>query len=285
LAEEVEVKHGNLALLGLVGALSGACTATVSEVDIVIADFGDSSTVSDAGIGSDAPDTSVRPPLGDVPPIDVDVPERLETATFASGWFWGPDSQFGSLPGVYRTRVGYAGGTTDNPTYRSIGDHTETYQVDFDPEIISYQELLTIYWESHNPTVSGYSRQYRNAILYHDEEQRELAEVSRGETALARGGVRIVTAIEPLGTFTRAENYHQKYSLRHTSLVYEELRAYYPNERDFIDSTSAARLNGYAGGNGTAVRLEEELHLFGLSEPAEEVLRERVRSLDPTCGG
>jgi len=74
-----------------------------------------------------------------------------ETATFALGCFWGPDASFGALEGVVRTRVGYAGGTTEGPTYKMIGDHTETIEIDYDPAVISYRELLEIFFDSHNP--------------------------------------------------------------------------------------------------------------------------------------
>jgi hypothetical protein len=72
-----------------------------------------------------------------IPPIDLSVPARIETATFALGWFWGPDSRFGSIKGVIRTRVGYTGGKKKNPTYHSLGDHSESIQIDYDPSMIS----------------------------------------------------------------------------------------------------------------------------------------------------
>ena len=82
-----------------------------------------------------------------------------ETATFALGCFWGPDASFGALEGVVRTRVGYAGGDKVNPTYKMIGDHTETIEIDYDPEVISYTELLEIFFASHDPYRAAYSRQ------------------------------------------------------------------------------------------------------------------------------
>ena len=80
---------------------------------------------------------------------------------------------------MVRTRVGYAGGTKENPTYTSLGDHSEAIRIDYDPTRISYAELLEIFWQSHNCTSRAYSRQYMSIILYHDEEQRKLAEESR----------------------------------------------------------------------------------------------------------
>ena len=92
-------------------------------------------------------------PNPSIPPIDAAAPAKTETATYAMGCFWGPDSLFGSLDGVIRTRVGYAGGTTESPTYHNIGDHTETIQIDYNPAKISYEQLLEIYWDNHNPAV------------------------------------------------------------------------------------------------------------------------------------
>ena len=86
----------------------------------------------------------------EVPPIDLSVTMKIETATFALGWFWGPDSRFGSIDGVIRTRVGYAGGISNNPTYHNLGSHSETIQIDYDPTQISYNELLDVFWDSHN---------------------------------------------------------------------------------------------------------------------------------------
>ena len=93
-------------------------------------------------------------------PIDQKMKElQTKTATFALGCFWGPDAVFGILEGVVRTRVGYAGGTTENPTYDKIGNHTETIEIDYDPGVINYQKLLEIFFNSHNPYVKAYSIQ------------------------------------------------------------------------------------------------------------------------------
>ncbi len=184
---------------------------------------------------------------------------------------------------MIRTRVGYAGGTTADPTYHDLGDHTESVQIDFDPEVISFEELLTIFWASHDPTTNSRSRQYRNVLFVHSEEQRGAAEASRSALALELGKW-IETPIEPAGVFTRAEDYHQKYYLRHAGIVYEELAARYPEDRDLVDSTAAARLNGYLGGNGTLEQLEREAPLLGLSDEALAVVRERVEAMQLDCG-
>jgi peptide-methionine (S)-S-oxide reductase len=173
-----------------------------------------------------------------------------------------------------RTRVGYAGGTTDSPTYRRIGDHSETIQIDYDPQLISYAQLLEVFWDAHNPSTSSFSRQYRSAIFYHDETQRRLAEETKKQRQ--RQG-RIYTEIEPFSEFYLAEDYHQKYYLRSADVLMGELRSLFPGEREFVDSTTAARLNGYVGGFGTQDQLDGELESFGLSEQAEKYLRRRVR--------
>ena len=139
--------------------------------------------------------------------------------------------------------------------------------------MISYAELLDVFWSAHNPTTPSFSRQYRSAIFYSDEQQRQLAEQTKRRR---QSSGRIYTDIEPFSEFYLAENYHQKYYLRSVGALMEELRVLYPQERQFVDSTTAARLNGYVGGFGTLEQLEGELDSFGLSEQAEGYIRERV---------
>ena len=167
--------------------------------------------------------------------------------------------------------MGYAGGTTENPTYRNIGDHSEAVEISFDPEEISYEELLDIFWRSHNPTSRSYSRQYMSLILYHDGEQRIAAKRSleRREKEL---GQSVFTEIVPLDTFTEAEAYHQKYNLQNNRSLLRELKRYYSDFSDIVDSTAAARINGYLGRYGTPEELMDEIEEFGLSEEGEEEL-------------
>ena len=183
---------------------------------------------------------------------------------------------------MIRTRVGYAGGTTPSPTYRNIGDHTEVIQFDFDPTVITYRELLDVFWEHHTPTRSNLNRQYRNVVLVHNEEQREDAEAKLREMALEIED-RITTPIEMIGTFTRAEDYHQKYYLRAAGFIYDELRAFYPEELDFVDATSSSRINAYIGGYGTMALFEQERELLGLSDAALAIIHERVEQTDASC--
>jgi peptide-methionine (S)-S-oxide reductase len=176
---------------------------------------------------------------------------------------------------VIRTRVGYAGGEKENPTYERIGDHSETIQIDYDPEQITYEELLDVYWASHSPTSRPYSRQYASVIFYHNEEQRRLAEASRDRQE-GELGKPVYTEIVPYTEFYLAEGYHQKYQLRHDRDLMAEFRAIYPDETDFINSTAAARVNGYVAGNGTLAELEAIVADLGLSPQAQQKLLDRL---------
>ena len=165
---------------------------------------------------------------------------------------------------MIRTRVGYAGGTKENPTYRSLGDHSETIQIDYDPTQITYQQLLDLFWDSHNPTARPWSRQYASIIFYHSEEQRQLA-LETKEREAARHGSEILTEIVPFSNFYRAEDYHQKYRLRQVPRLIDAVQAIHPDADDWVDSTVAARVNGYLGGYGTLETVQSELENLGLS--------------------
>ena len=182
------------------------------------------------------------------------------------------------MPGVVRTRVGYAGGSKPRPTYRALGDHTETTQIEFDPERLAYEDLLAVFWDSHTPTRPPWSRQYASIIFYHDEEQRRLAEESKLKVEL-RLERRLYTDIVPASQFYRAEDYHQKYYLRGVPGVMHDFERIYPDAREFTDSTAAARANGYVGGYGTLDDLRAEEGDFGLSPEALAELESIVRQV------
>jgi peptide-methionine (S)-S-oxide reductase len=146
-------------------------------------------------------------------------------------------------------------------------------QIDYDPDLISFQELLEVFFSAHDPGARSFSRQYRSAIFFHDQQQERLAREMKNRLQKDRT---IYTDISPLGAFFMAENYHQKYYLRSTNVLMSELRAQYPQEAEFIDSTAAARLNGYVAGYGTREQLEQEIGNFRLSERAQLYLRDRV---------
>ena len=180
---------------------------------------------------------------------------------------------------MVRTRVGYTGGTSPEPTYRSLGDHAETIQIDFDPRRISYGELLEVFWSTHNPCARPsarpfarpWSRQYMSAIFYHDEEQARRAAATMKKIAVTRDA-KVHTLVARVGSFYPAEDYHQKYRLRqHPDLVAEYL-AVYPKLHEFVNSTAAARVNGYLGGHGSLADLENDLPRLGLSKSAARKL-------------
>ncbi len=178
---------------------------------------------------------------------------------------------------MIRTRVGYTGGETKDPTYDRLGDHTESFQVDFDPKAITYEELLRVFWNEHDPHSRCFSTQYKPAIFYANEEQRKLAERTAAEIAMKKGDVR--TEIVTLKTFYRAEDYHQKYYLRASTTLMDDYRRMFPSERAFVDSTSAARANGVFGRNGTKARFEKFVDRLGLGEASVKELRERAARL------
>ena len=140
-------------------------------------------------------------------------------ATFGAGCFWGVEAAFRQLGGVTHTRVGYTGGTLENPTYEDVCSHTtghaEVVEVTYDPERISYEELLEVFWRKHDPTQlnrQGWDvgDQYRSAVFFHDAEQQEGALKSKAREQANRSAP-IVTQIEPAETFYEAEDYHQQY--------------------------------------------------------------------------
>ncbi len=155
--------------------------------------------------------------------IQAPFPDGLERALFAMGCFWGAEKTFWQLPGVYSTAVGYAGGETANPSYKQVCSgntgHAEAVQVIFDPKRISYQELLRVFWESHDPTQgmrqgNDVGTQYRSAIYTFDEAQQQAAQDSRRsyQAALDRAHFgKITTEIRSAPPFYYAEDYHQQY--------------------------------------------------------------------------
>lgn len=178
---------------------------------------------------------------------------------------------------MLRTRVGYAGGTKANPAYRSMGDHTEAVSIDYDPSVISYEQLLRYFWSAHRCDRNNRSRQYMNAVFYHNAEQKELAEASRAEQA-ERSGIPITgveTRILPVRKFTYAENYHQKYVLGRYPDVRDFLTRTYPDAKSLADSAVATRLNAYLGSGMDKdwKRFLKELPEYGLPPDIEKQLR------------
>ena len=146
-------------------------------------------------------------------------------ATFGAGCFWHVEDLLGKTKGVKSTKVGYTGGQLPNPTYDEVctdrTGHAEAVEIEYEPDEISYEELLDVFWNNHNPTTLNHQGpdvgiQYRSAIFYHDDEQKDIAEKSK--QLLEKSGRHenpIVTQIVPALTFYKAEEYHQKYFKKH----------------------------------------------------------------------
>jgi peptide-methionine (S)-S-oxide reductase len=145
----------------------------------------------------------------------------MQKATFGAGCFWGVEAEYRQIQGVRATAVGYEGGTLDNPSYKDVCSnrtgHAEVVEVEFDPERVSYETLLKVFWENHDPTTLNrqgpdVGTQYRSVIFFHSPEQQAAAEASLSKLEQAHRFKRpIVTQIVPAETFYKAEDYHQQY--------------------------------------------------------------------------
>ena len=149
----------------------------------------------------------------------------MEKASFAAGCFWQVEETFRRVPGVVSTQVGYTGGETPNPTYRDVCSgstgHAETLEIEFDPAQVSYDQLLDVFWQVHDPTQLNLQgpdvgTQYRSAIFVHSPEQEAAAHASK-QAVQARSRKEIVTEIVPATQFHRAEEYHQRYMEKRTA--------------------------------------------------------------------
>ena len=144
-----------------------------------------------------------------------------EQTTFAAGCFWGVETAYQSVPGVLSTAVGFMGGDFENPTYEDVciknTNHAEVVHIEYDPDQVSYEQLLNIFWKTHNPTTLNrqgpdLGTQYRSAIFYHNDKQKQIALRSKKEqNSTDRFKGKIVTEITKASDFYRAEEYHQKY--------------------------------------------------------------------------
>lgn len=154
----------------------------------------------------------------------------LETATFGSGCFWCTEAIFLNVDGVVKVESGYTGGTVKNPTYKEVCSgltgHAEAIQLTYDPKKVSYEELLEIFWKTHDPTTlnrqgADEGTQYRSVIYYHNDEQKKLAEFYKKKLEDAKAfDSPIVTEISPASTFYKAEDYHQNYYALNSNAPY-----------------------------------------------------------------
>lgn len=153
--------------------------------------------------------------------------KNIKTTVFGMGCFWGAEEVFRKVKGVVSTEVGFMGGTIKNPTYgqvcRGKSGHIEVVKIDYDPEIISYDELLDLFWNNHNPTTPNkqgwdVGEQYSSSIFYFDDEQKLIAEKSL-EKMQENTDLKIVTIIKKAGSFYPAEEYHQKYFMKKNNSI------------------------------------------------------------------
>mgnify|MGYP001565283475 CR=1 FL=1 len=153
--------------------------------------------------------------------------DKMETATFAMGCFWKPQFIFSQVPGVKSTTVGYTGGKVNNPNYRQVCSdttgHAEAIEIVYDPKRISYNQLLEVFWNNHDPTQMNrqgpdVGTQYRSAIFYHDEEQKKVAEQSKQEIE-KKLKIKVVTEVIQADIFYKAEDYHQNYLTKNKGKV------------------------------------------------------------------
>lgn len=179
---------------------------------------------------------------------DQSTPDRAatNTATFGLGCFWGPDATFGAIDGVVRTRVGYAGGTSTDPTYHDIGDHSEVVQVDYDADRCSYRSLLAYAFHAHDQFRQPSKRQYHHLIGYHTTAQQATITEYLDATSFDRDD--IATRIEPLDSFTPAESYHQKYTLRSHRWAMDAFEDAGYAAEDLRESPAAALVNADLAG-------------------------------------
>jgi len=174
---------------------------------------------------------------------------------------------------VVRTRVGYAAGTTPDVNYKNIGDWMEAIQVDYDPSVVRYEDLLAIFFAEHDACEAPWKRQYASGVFFHDGEQERIAKAA---LAAFKGadGEKPVSEIGP-AKFVAAEDYHQKYYLRQTRPLGDALHKLFgASESAFRESTAVARVNGYLAGHGKLADLERELPALGLGEREKNLLLE-----------
>ncbi|KAJ9575903.1 hypothetical protein L9F63_007215 [Diploptera punctata] len=201
-----------------------------------------------------------------------EVKVSTKKAKFAIGCFWETDAIYGAQKGVIRTRVGYTGGKKIDPTYKDLGDHTETIEIEYDPSEVTYDELLDTFWKSHDPTAKQ-TLQYSSIIFYHDAEQKALAEKSLQEQS-KKTSKPIQTKILPITTFYDAEDYHQKYRLQQHPILMKAINL--ESGPKVKSSHVAAKLNGYVVGRGGVAQYDKEVKKFGLDENTVKYVRDLV---------
>jgi len=184
------------------------------------------------------------------------------------------EAEYGAIEGVIRTRVGYSGGKAVGPSYYEIKDHAETLQIEFDPSIVSYEELVRTFFRSCSDTTPR-GGQYRSAIFYHNPDQLEIAKRIKEEAEIKRK-TKLYASLEPVGNFYLAEDYHQKYYLQNKTKLMKLCGLDKLPIAEFIASPIASRLNGFIDGQGNLATLKKELPQYALSPVAIKELESEI---------
>lgn len=203
--------------------------------------------------------------------------EDYKTATFGLGWFWEPSARFAVIDGVFRTRVGYAGGSSINPSYTNLGLHTEVVEIDYDPEIISYSDLIDEFFDAHNETLRPYDQRVKSLVFYRDKDEFEIAKSKLEKIRVeAETGKSVYTELKEFSVFYIAEEKNQNRSLKTEISLYEEIKSKFGSEKKVLLSVLASKLNGVVYGYGSAEKAEEILSKSALSDQAIERVKEII---------
>lgn len=197
---------------------------------------------------------------------------ELQRAYFAMGCFWGSEAMLAGCPGVEFTQVGFSGGTTPDPSYSAIGDHVETVEVSYDPQKVTYSQLLDYFWRHHNAHAKPIFRQYASAVFTLEPAQTQVAKQLRDAKRSAQGEP-LLTAVRPLQKFYPAEMSHQKYYLQQDS----ELLGRLPRQGEQrLNTRLACKLNALLGSGGDQAALQSSLIELGLSNSTLDALFHRA---------
>lgn len=180
--------------------------------------------------------------------------------------------------GVIRTEVGYAGGDKVGPTYHDLGEHAEVLQIEFETSQLSFQELLTMFWASHDPTRDGRRSQYRSVLICEDAAQLAVANESRSKLE-GKLGRRVQTEVVSGEPFYPAEDYHQKWKLRRRTALYEDLAKSFDTEESLLRSFAATKLNAIVGGHVSPSTVDTIAHRLHLSDDGLALVASLVKTV------
>ncbi|MDR1621573.1 MAG: peptide-methionine (S)-S-oxide reductase [Synergistaceae bacterium] len=211
-----------------------------------------------------------------IPRIDRMRPPCLDTAVFGMACFFSFEPRFGITKGIWKTIVGYAGGKYESPTYSNMGDHVQAVMIEYDPSTISYGQLLEIFlrWQkplSKGASLKGAPNREASHIFVKNEFEKRLAQAAMERYELCSGSS-CGALVSVCKSFYEAEDWCQKYFLRTFPIFMKEIQNFYPEEREGVRSTLAARLNGILGQPSLSFNLPENIELYDLSESAVRTL-------------